>query len=301
VIGTIFLFLFWPSFNGAPSLNESQQQRVVLNTFLSISASCFCAFLASHVIRKEHKFCMVDVQNATLAGGVAMGTCADLIITPGAAIVIGSIGGIVSVLGFVYVQPFLERKIGFHDTCGVHNLHGMPSIIGAFAAVIAAGVTSEAIYGPIQLDASFPALADGSRTPGQQAGYQAAFIFVTLGFSLFTGFLTGYLTRMCVFMRVRQDFLFSDEHDWEVPGLENPYYFDHRGEIERNATKSEDVAMPEKLAALEAKLAALSQNQSALAKNVAPTKQGTSAFKNDDVESLLVQVLQELRSRPKMA
>jgi len=101
---------------------------------------------------------------------------------------------------------------------------------------------------------------------------------------------------MCVFMRVRQDSLFSDEHDWEVPGLENPYYFDHRGEIERNASKNDEPAgLSDRLVALEAKLAAVSQRQS-----VAPKKQ-ESALKSDEVEHLLVQVLRELQGRPKMA
>lgn len=299
MIGTIFLFMFWPSFNGAPSSNESQRERVVINTFLSISASCFCAFIASHVARREHKFNMVDVQNATLAGGVAMGTCADLVITPGAAVAIGSIAGTVSVLGYVFVQPLLERKLHFHDTCGVNNLHGMPSIIGAFAGVIAAGLASEASYGPIQLAASFPALADHSRTPGKQAAAQTAFIFVTLGFSLITGFLTGYLTKMCVFMRIKSEFLFSDEDHWEVPGLENPYYFDHRGEIERTAP-NESVELAERLAVLEKKLSQMNHNNAALAPSKVTSPEHTTV-KSEEIERALVQVLRELQSRSKVA
>lgn len=308
MIGTIFLFMFWPSFNGAPATNESQQQRVVINTFLSISASCFCAFLASHVARKEKKFSMVDVQNATLAGGVAMGACADLLITPGAAVAIGTIAGGVSVMGFVFVQPFLERKIGFHDTCGVNNLHGMPSIIGAFAAVIATGVASEASYGPIQLAASLPALADGSRTPGQQAGAQTAFIFVTIGFGFLTGYLTGWASQMCRFMRSSPDFLFSDEHDWEVPTLENPYYFDHRGEIERQdevpPPPIDEAQTNARLATIEAKLAALNQRyDSANTSNRRQNQESepAPAAKVDGLEGLLSQVLRELQGRPKSA
>lgn len=50
----------------------------------------------------------VLIQNATLAGGVAVGTCADLEIHPFSAMVIGVIAGIVSVLGF----QFLTVSIG---------------------------------------------------------------------------------------------------------------------------------------------------------------------------------------------
>ena len=56
------------------------------------------------------------VQNATLAGGVAIGTVADMPIQPFGAILIGSLAGIVSTLGFEYVQPLMKRAY-LHDTC----------------------------------------------------------------------------------------------------------------------------------------------------------------------------------------
>lgn len=45
----------------------------------------------------------VHVQNATLAGGVAMGSSANLITTPYGALIVGSVAGIVSTLGYVYL------------------------------------------------------------------------------------------------------------------------------------------------------------------------------------------------------
>ena len=68
---------------------------------------------------------MVDVQNATLSGGVAVGAIADLMIQPYGAFLAGSVTGIISTVGFRKLQGKILGYISLHDTCGVKNLHGM--------------------------------------------------------------------------------------------------------------------------------------------------------------------------------
>jgi ammonium transporter Rh len=58
----------------------------------------------------------VHIQNATLAGGVAIGAVADMVTNPAGAVIIGSLAGIISTLGFQYVTPLL-KKIYLHDSC----------------------------------------------------------------------------------------------------------------------------------------------------------------------------------------
>lgn len=77
VKGTIFLWLFWPSFNSA-ELKGDEQHRAIINTLLSIAASCVVSFAVSAFVSKTSKFNMVHVQNSTLAGGVAIGTAAGM-------------------------------------------------------------------------------------------------------------------------------------------------------------------------------------------------------------------------------
>lgn len=48
-------------------------------------------------------FTQVHIQNATLAGGVAVGTCADMNIGPFGAMIIGFIAGIISTVGFKFL------------------------------------------------------------------------------------------------------------------------------------------------------------------------------------------------------
>jgi len=232
MIGTLFLWLFWPSFNGAIAVGNTAH-RAIVNTILSLTGSCVTAFLSSHALRREAKFSMVDIQNATLAGGVAMGACADLIITPGPAVAIGAIAGLVSVCGFAFVQAWLEEKIGLHDTCGVNNLHGMPSIIGAVAAVIAAYEASFDTYGPDQMALIYPARIT-ERSASLQASYQLAFMVITMSIGFFSGLITGGIVKSSLFDPIDDNVLFQDDADWEVPELEIPYYYDHRGEVSRD-------------------------------------------------------------------
>jgi ammonia channel protein AmtB len=58
------------------------------------------------------------------------------------ALLIGSVAGILSTFGFNVLQGVLERKFGLRDTCGINNLHGMPSIFGALCSVVIAAISS---------------------------------------------------------------------------------------------------------------------------------------------------------------
>lgn len=44
-------------------------------------------------------------------------------------------------------QPFLEKHLKIHDTCGVHNLHGMPAIVGGIVGAVTAACATESAYG----------------------------------------------------------------------------------------------------------------------------------------------------------
>jgi ammonia channel protein AmtB len=75
MVGTLFLWIFWPSFVAALAEGNSAN-RCVVHTVLSISGSGLSACVMSSWLRKDNKMNMVDIQNATLAGGVAIGAVA---------------------------------------------------------------------------------------------------------------------------------------------------------------------------------------------------------------------------------
>ena len=78
--------------------------------------------------------------NATLAGGVAMGANADLVSHPFGAMIIGTLAGVISALGYAYFTPIARQKLNLHDTCGVTYLHCIPGIMGGFISAIMAEV-----------------------------------------------------------------------------------------------------------------------------------------------------------------
>lgn len=168
MLGTLFLYLFWPSFNAAlaPAIS---QQRVVVNTALSISASCICAAAIARIIHGRLE--MEIMLNATLAGGVIIGACSDVVVAPSAAIVIGGVGGSISALGFAFLSKALQRSIGLHDTCGVNNLHGIPGILGGCIGAVSASLAGSALANKEAVNIIFAEVGAGHRTFQQQGGY----------------------------------------------------------------------------------------------------------------------------------
>lgn len=210
MMGTLFLWIYWPSFNGVLA-SENSQHRVIINTVLSLCASCMSAFMISFIIRKG-KFNMIDIQNATLAGGIAIGSSAAMTIAPYASLIIGMVAGGLSVLGYAFVGPWLEAW-EFSDTCGVNNLHGMPGIMGSLASIISVAVIDQKLFGK-HINDIYPAMAEG-RTPSQQALFQLATLGTTIGIAVIGGILTGIIISLPFYTHPEK--YYNDVEFWELP------------------------------------------------------------------------------------
>ena len=210
MIGTIFLWMYWPSFNGAMAVADARE-RVVFHTVISLTNSCLFAFIFSRLVNPDEKFDMIHIQNATLAGGVAIGAIANLPVFSYSAMIIGAFAGIVSVVGFKFLLPFLERHTGLHDTCGVHNLHAMPGVIGGICSAIAAAKADEETYGE-KLGEFFPMIASGARTSVEQGCYQILCLFVSMGIAIGGGMVAAFLVKI---LTAEQKEYFQDILSWE--------------------------------------------------------------------------------------
>ena len=101
------------------------------------------------------------------------------------------------------------KKLKITDTCGVHNLHGMPAVMGGILSILLAGIAMPEEYDKFNegveksLHEIFP-LSDPSSndiedfvwTSNGQAWYQAAAMLVTMAFALVGGLTTGGIMKL---------------------------------------------------------------------------------------------------------
>jgi ammonium transporter Rh len=132
MLGSMVLWVFWPSFCSALVAPELLP-RTIVNVVLALCGATVATYFASIILRKG-KISIVDIANASLAGGVAIGSTCDHASHP-TAFVIGLLAGVVSTFGFAVIQGKLQSKLKCIDTCGVFNLHGLPGLMGGLAAV----------------------------------------------------------------------------------------------------------------------------------------------------------------------
>ncbi|XP_044749007.1 ammonium transporter Rh type B [Coccinella septempunctata] len=238
MIGTIFLWLYWPSFSGI-SLPSDLKHRAIINTYLALASCCVTTFAFSSWFNGNQKLEMVHIQNATLAGGVAIGSSASLLVQPYGAILIGILSAIISMVGFKKVTPWLETKWKINDTCGVNNLHGIPGILGGLIGTFFASLATEENYG-LALYELYPARwADEihnsttrknsdeayRRDAYIQAGFQFLSILITIAISTVSGYITGLLINLERFQLSPCQF-FMDYPFWQInyesPLLKSP-------------------------------------------------------------------------------
>lgn len=172
VLGSMVLWVFWPSFCAALVPPEAIPHTVV-NVFLALCGSTLITYIVSIIIKG--KINIAYIANAALAGGVAIGSTCDHA-SHTTAIFIGVLAGAISTFGFAIIQSKQQKLIKSVDTCGVTNLHGLPGLLGGLAAI------------PI---------VSGINVSDQLSG-----ILITIVSSLIFGFLTGKLISLFGYRKV---------------------------------------------------------------------------------------------------
>ncbi|NXE70601.1 RHBG protein, partial [Calcarius ornatus] len=192
VVGTIYLWIFWPSFTSTTTVHHDAENWAVLNSYFSLVASTVSTFIFSPVLYEESTPRMVQIQDATLAAMAVMGTAGEMLPTPFGALTAGFLVGLLSPLGFRFLSPVLHSKLKIQDTCGVHNTHRLPGVLGALLGTLLTLLATADTFG-YRLELVFPLVAQGSRTITDQALMQLSALPLTLLLATLGGRITGEL------------------------------------------------------------------------------------------------------------
>ena len=138
-VGTLVIWVCFPLFNGLSEFNS----RLV--TFLSLLGSTFATILVSGVFYKG-KINFDYVFRASLAGGVGIASNAINVKNPFEAVLIGIVSGFISIVGYEKRSKTLETRIYLNDSAGIHYLHGLPALFGAFVSIFINGVRLNSLY-----------------------------------------------------------------------------------------------------------------------------------------------------------
>ena len=226
-IGTLFLWLYWPSFNyGLTATNSFEQNQIVVNTVLSLTGSLLGTFIMS-ALSFGDGLEMESLLNATLAGGVVIGAPCSVIYRPGFSILIGFTTGIISTLCFYNLTPKLLKCIGLYDTCGIHNLHGIPGLLGGIWSAIIIAFYNTGYDPAVAAQYSTGKLLNIQTDFMRQGGLQIAGTLTSLGMGIGFGVIAGLVGR-CFYNEDNKEF-YQDTTYFEEAHF-NEIYKDEKGD-----------------------------------------------------------------------
>lgn len=178
--------------------------NAIVNTLLSLTGSCLITFVASIYLRGN--ISADDILNATLSGGVIVGSSCNIITNPAGALAVGMIGGFLSTYGF-YKLIHVFNKIGIYDSVGIAHLHGIPGILAGIASAIFISV-----YNVTKPNVGTATNDFVGINYLHQGGYQILSTLVTIGLGACTGIISGFILNL-IYEVENSDF-FEDSNYW---------------------------------------------------------------------------------------
>lgn len=172
ILGTLFFWCFWPSSNSAMANSLVERQIAIVNTYFSLIASAITSYMFS-IIYHGGKFDMDHILAGSIAGGVIIGTNADLVYDGYVAFILGAIAALICCSLSTYSRGFL-KWMGAHDVAGAFDLHLVPGFVGGMLS---------AIFRQVYID--------------DRGWAQAVGTLISLGIGLLGGLIVGISVRGC--------------------------------------------------------------------------------------------------------
>ncbi|NXC16105.1 RHD protein, partial [Corythaeola cristata] len=206
---TLFLWMFWPSFNSVLAENKS---NAIYSTYFALAVSAVTAFVFSVLTTKDGKFRMVRHERKItawrryfsvtfiLAGGVTVGFAFFSIKHPWIAMILGLLASVITVLGSDCLQRCLNPALKLHDTSGIHFTFGLPGVLGGLAQVVLLVIETKTFF----------------LSPGYLVMFHIGAFFLTISVAVITGFVTGLILNLKLFKTPPVSKYFEDQFYWEV-------------------------------------------------------------------------------------
>ncbi|XP_044527281.1 RH-like protein [Gracilinanus agilis] len=203
-LGTLFLWIFWPTFNSALLHNPGEKETAVYNTYYALAVSAVTAMSFSAATHSNGKISMTHVHRATLAGGVVVGVSTILIKSPWIAMALGFSAGTIAVIGDKYLPGCFNQVIRLHDTCGVHSTFGLPALLGGLIYILL--VARPTGWTNLSLIGNKILISAGS-------------LSLPMAMGLVGGVLTGLILSFNIWKAPHEAKYFDDQAFWEFPHL----------------------------------------------------------------------------------
>ncbi|XP_047200720.1 rh blood group, D antigen isoform X2 [Girardinichthys multiradiatus] len=201
MLGTVFLWMFWPSFNSV-LVDDQTQLEAVCSTYLALAVSAVTAAALTMLSSPRGKLNPIQMQSCILAGGVAIGISISALQQPWEAMALGFTAAIISAMGFRYLKTHLLIAFDCHDTCSVLSTHGLPGLLGWLAQLV------------LQIKD-----CDDHTVAIRFAVFHISALFITICVSLTTGILTAFLLKWNFWRPPQNKKCFDDQAFWEFPNL----------------------------------------------------------------------------------
>ncbi|XP_039992633.1 rh blood group, D antigen [Xiphias gladius] len=204
MLGTVFLWMFWPSFNSVlvDDGTPGRKLGVVCSTYLALAVSAVTAAAVSVLSSPKGKLNLIHMQSCILAGGVAVGVSMSVIHQPWEAMTIGFTAAVASSIGHRYLKIHMLLAFQCHDTCAVLSTYGLPGLLGWLAHLL------------LQIKN-----LDDHTTAIRFAVFHICSLLITITLSMSMGIITGLLIKWNFWRPPQNKKYFDDQAYWEFPNL----------------------------------------------------------------------------------
>ncbi|XP_054651815.1 rh blood group, D antigen [Dunckerocampus dactyliophorus] len=204
LLGTVFLWMFWPSFNSilVDFHFPERRLRAVCSTYLALAVSGVASVAMSVLSSPRGKVNPAHLLSCLLSGGVAVGVPMSVIDHPWEAMTIGLTATVVSTIGFQYFKNHMLFAFDCHDTCSVLSTHGLPGLLGWLAHLL------------LQLKH-----CDDHTAATRFAAYHICVLLITISTSLIMGIITGIILKWDIWRPPQDKKCFDDQAYWKFEHL----------------------------------------------------------------------------------